>query len=71
MFSQGLGGRARHHFAVASEDEAIRVATLHFGGKAYAWWIFENFNLNNANTFSYARFLKALMGRFDGKLSAM
>ena len=28
-----------------SEDEAIKVAALHFGGKDYAWWIFESFSL--------------------------
>ena len=32
----------QHHI---SEDQAIKVAMLHFGGKAYAWWIFESFYL--------------------------
>ena len=41
-----------------SEDEAIRVAVLHFGGKAYAWWIFESFSLKNSKTSSYARFIE-------------
>ena len=27
----------QHHI---SEDEAIKVAVLHFRGKAHAWWIF-------------------------------
>ena len=52
-----------------SKDDAIKVAALHFGGKAYAWWIFEYFALNNANISSYARFIKALVGRFDGNNS--
>ena len=50
-----------HHI---SEDAAIRVAALHFRGKAHAWWIFESYSLKNANTFSYARFIKALIERF-------
>ena len=49
------------------EDEAIRVASLHLGGKAYAWWIFESFYLTKENTYSYARFIKTLVERFDGK----
>ena len=57
----------QHH--QISEDDAIKVAALHFGGKAYAWWIFESFSLNNENTSSYARFIKALVGRFYGKIS--
>ena len=40
------------------EDESIKVETLHFGGKAYAWWIFESFNLKNANNSSYVRFIR-------------
>ena len=54
----------QHHI---SEDEAIKVAALHFGGKAYAWWIFEYFYLKNENNSSYARFTKTLVERFDGK----
>ena len=50
-----------------SEDEAIRIAALHFGGKVYAWWLFESFTLKNANTYSYARFIKTLMERFGRK----
>ena len=49
-------------------DEAIRVAVLHFRGKVHAWWIFESFSLKNANTFSYARFIKTLMERFGEKI---
>ena len=30
-----------------SENEAIRVAVLHFEGKAYDWWLFEYFSLKN------------------------
>ena len=52
-----------------SEDEAIRLAVLHFGGKAYAWWIFEYFYLKNANTSLYARFIKTLVEKFDKKIS--
>ena len=55
----------QHHIY---EDEAIRIAALHFGGKAYAWWIFESCSLKNSNTSSYARFIKTLVGRFDRKL---
>ena len=51
------------------EDEAIKFVALHFGGKAYKWWIFESFSLKNANTSSYARFTKKLVEIFDGKLS--
>ena len=54
-----------HHI---SEDEAIKVAVLHFRGKAHAWWIFEYCSLKNTNTSSYARFIETLVGRFDGKL---
>ena len=54
-----------HHI---SKDEAIRVAALHFRGKAHAWWIFESCSLKNANTFSFARFIKTLMERFGEKL---
>ena len=52
-----------------SEDEAIRVAALHFEGKAYAWWIFESFSLKNENNSSYANFTRILVERFDGKHS--
>ena len=51
------------------EDEAIRVATLKLGGKAYAWWKFDSFYLNNANNYSYARFIKTLVERFNKKIS--
>ena len=54
-----------HHI---SKGEAIRVAALHFRGKAHAWWIFESYSLKNANTFSYARFIKTLMERIRGIL---
>ena len=50
------------------EAEAIRVAVLHFRGKAHAWWIFESCYLKNVNTSSYARFIETLMGRFGEKL---
>ena len=43
-----------------SEDEDIRVAALHIGAKAYAWWIFEYFYLKNENNSSYARLIKTL-----------
>ena len=49
-------------------DEAIKVATLHLRGKAFAWWIFESFSLRNANIASYANFTKALVKRFDEKI---
>ena len=52
-----------------SEDEAIKIAALHFEGKSYAWWIFGSFSLRNSNTSSYARFTKRLVERFDGKNS--
>lgn len=54
-----------------SKDEAMKVATLNFGGKAYAWWIFESFSLMNENTSSYARFTKTLVEIFYGKLSSI
>ena len=38
-----------------SEDKAINFSALNFGGKAYAWCIFEPFSLKNANTSFYAR----------------
>ena len=47
------------------ENEAIRVAALHFEGKAYAWWMFESFSSKNVNTSSFAKFTKRLVGRFD------
>ena len=31
------------------KNEAIRVAALHFGGKVYAWWLFESFTLKYEN----------------------
>ena len=52
-----------------SEDEAIRVVVLHFGGKAYAWWIFEYFTLKNTNTSYYVKFIKTLVEIFGGKNS--
>ena len=48
-----------------SEDEAIKIAALHFEGKAYAWWIFEYFSLKNANTSTYAKFTRSIVERFD------
>ena len=51
------------------EEEAIRVAALHFGGKVHGWWLFESFALKNANTYSYAMFIRALMEKFGGKKS--
>ena len=52
-----------------SEDEAIKVVALHFGGKAYAWWIFESFTLKNANNSSYERLLKTMVEKFDKEIS--
>ena len=52
-----------------SENKAIKVGALHFGGKAYAWWIFESFSLKNANTSSYAKLNRRLVEMFDGKHS--
>ena len=52
-----------------SEYEAIKVVVMHFGGKAYAWWIFESFSLRNANISSYTNFTNILVERFDGKHS--
>ena len=43
----------------------IKVAAFHFEGKAYAWWLFEPFSLKNANTSTYARFIKRVVERFD------
>ena len=51
------------------EDEAIRVEVLHFGGKIYAWCLFESFTLKNANTSSYASFIKTLVEIFGRKNS--
>ena len=48
-----------------SEFEAIKVAALHFEGKVYAWWLFESFSLKNANTYTYAKFIKILVEIFD------
>ena len=56
----------QHHFL---ENEAIKIVALHFGGKAYAWWIFESFSLKNAHTSTYAKFTRRLVERFDGKHS--
>ena len=55
----------QHH--QVSEDEAIRVAALHFEGKAYAWWMFESFSLKNVNTSSFSKITKRLVERFDKK----
>lgn len=52
-----------------SEKEANKVGVLHLEGKAYAWWIFESFSLKNANTYTYAKFTRRLVERFDGKHS--
>ena len=40
---------------------------MHFGGKAYDWCIFESFSLKNAHTYTYAKFTRRLVERFDGK----
>ena len=50
-----------------SENEAIKVATLYIEGKAYAWWFFEYFSLNNENTSTYAKFIRRIVERFDEK----
>ena len=41
---------------VSEQEEAIRVATLHLQGKAYAWWLFESSSLKNVNISTYAKF---------------
>ena len=51
------------------EDEAIRVAALHLGGKVYAWWLFEPFTMKNVNTSSYAMFIRTLIRRFSRRNS--
>ena len=48
-----------------SEEEALRVATLHLQGKAYAWCLFESSSLKGRNISSYARFTRRLVERFD------
>ena len=50
-----------------SEKEAIKVEVLHLEGKAYAWWLFESFSLKNANTSTYAKFIRRIVERFDEK----
>ena len=52
-----------------SEEEAIRVATLHLEGKAHDWWSCEFYSLNYANEITYAKFIKRLVRRFDQKHS--
>ena len=52
-----------------SENEAIKVLALNFGGKAYAWWMFEYFSLKNENTSTYAKFTRRIVERFDEKHS--
>lgn len=52
-----------------SEEEAIRVVALHIGGKVRGWWLFESFSLKNANTSSYAMFIRVLLEKFCGKKS--
>ena len=39
------------------------------GGKVYAWWLFESVTLKNANTSSYAMFIRTLMKRFGRRNS--
>ena len=51
------------------ENESIKVAALHFEGKAYAWWMFEYFSLKNENTSTYAKFTRRLVRRFYAKHS--
>ena len=48
-----------------SEKEAIKVAAQHLEGKDYAWWLFESFSLNNANTSTYAQFIRRIVEMFD------
>ena len=55
------------HQHQVSEDEAIKVAVLHLEGKAYAWWLFASVSLNNANTSTYANFIRRVVERFDEK----
>ena len=52
-----------------SEEESITVVVLHLEGKAYAWWLFESFSLNNANISNYEKFTRRLVKRFDLKQS--
>ena len=50
-----------------SEFEAIKVVALNFEGKAYAWWLFESFSLKNANTSTYAKFIRRILEIFYEK----
>ena len=50
-----------------SENEAIKVAALHFEANAYAWWIFESFSLKNENTSTYENFTRRIVEIFDEK----
>ena len=52
-----------------TEDEAIRVAALHLGGKVYAWWLFESFTLKNVNTASNSMFIITLIKIFGRRNS--
>ena len=52
-----------------SEEEAIRVASLHLEGKDYAWWLFESSSLNNENISTYANFTRILVKIFYLKQS--
>ena len=45
------------------------MVALHLRGKAYAWWKFESLHFKNANDLSYASFTKALVIRFNRKIS--
>ena len=52
-----------------TEEEALRVETLHLQGKSHAWWLFESSSLKGVNISSYAKFTRRLVKRFDVKHS--
>lgn len=57
------------HQHQVSQEEAIRVASLHLEVRAYAWWFYESSSLYDGNISTYERFTRKLVKRFDEKHS--
>jgi len=50
-----------------TEEEEIKITTLHLDGEAHEWWHHGFFTLGHANITSYVEFTQRVMDRFERK----
>jgi hypothetical protein len=50
-----------------TEEEEIKITTLHLDGEAHKWWHHGFVTLGHANITSYVEFTQRVMDRFERK----